>query len=124
MILDCYRKLKQIAETEYDDIIEDSEIIFSYAGRARKLRLTLIDKTFIDIWYSVDGDYSFHWEQRPIRSTVYRHDNAPHKRWSRIKTFPKHCHDGSQDNVTESHLSDTPEQALQEFLVLVRKKLI
>jgi hypothetical protein len=124
MILERYKTLKKIADTEYGNIVEDSEIIFSYTGRARKLRLALIDMTFIDIWYSVDGDYSFHWEQRDVRESVYRHDNAPHKKWSNISTYPKHCHDGSQENVTESYLSPLPEQALREFLALVRRKLI
>lgn len=124
MILELYRNLKEIANNEYDDIIKESEIIFSYTGRARKLRLKIVDNTFIDVWYSREGEYSFHWEQRNLRDTVYRHDNAPHKRWCYIKTFPQHCHNGSQENVTESNLSNIPEQALREFLVVVRKKLI
>ena len=39
MILEIYKKLKKIAEYEFNDIITDSEIIFSYTGRAKKLRL-------------------------------------------------------------------------------------
>jgi hypothetical protein len=124
MILECYNKLREIANSEYDDIIKESDIIFSYTGRARKLRLMLVDDTFIDIWYSTEGEYSFHWEQRNLRDTLYRHDNAPHKRWEYIKTFPKHCHDGFQENVTESNLSDIPEQAMREFLAIVRQRLI
>lgn len=124
MILERYRQLKEIVDCEYNDITEESEIIFSYAGRARKLRLKLIDNTFIDIWHSQEGEYSFHWEQRHIRNTIYRHDNAPHKKWSSIRTFPKHCHDGIQGNVTESNLSDNPNDALREFLAIVRKKMI
>ncbi|MEW6381178.1 MAG: DUF6516 family protein [bacterium] len=124
MILECYNKLRAIANSEYDDIIKESYIIFSYTGRARKLRLQLVDNTFIDIWYSLEGEYSFHWEQRYLRDTLYRHDNAPHKRWEYVKTFPKHCHDGSQENVTESTLSDTPEQAIREFLTIVRQRIV
>ena len=66
MILDLYRQLKEIADKEYFDIVEDSEIIFSHTGRARKFRIKLVDNTFIDIWYSLEGDYSFHWEQRSV----------------------------------------------------------
>jgi len=124
VILELYRKLKEIADNEYGDIIKEDEIIFSYAGRARKLRLRLIDNTFIDIWYSIEGEYSFHWEQRNVRDVIYRHDNAPHNKWNYIYTFPKHCHDGSQENVIDSHLSDVPEQALREFLNIVRMRLI
>ena len=78
MILELYRQLKEIVDSEYSD----------------------------------------------LRNTIYRHDNAPHKRWSSIKTFPKHCHDGIQDNVTESNISDSPNQALREFMAIVRKKMI
>lgn len=124
MILDLYRQLKEISNNEYGDIVEESEIVFSFSGRARKLRLNIIDNTFIDIWYSSGREYSFHWEQTHVRNSVYRHDNAPHKRWFHIKTYPKHCHEGAQDNVVESNLSDNPEQALREFLSVVRKRII
>jgi hypothetical protein len=124
VILDLYRQLEEIATREYGDIIEETEIIFSYTGRARKLRLYLIDNTFIDIWYFLKREYSFHWEQTEIRNIVYRHDNAPHKKWAHIKTFPKHCHDTTEENVIESNLSDKPEEAIREFLSIVRGKMI
>lgn len=124
MILDLYKELKKIADSEYDEIVEESAIIFSYSGRARKLRIRLIDNTFIDVWFSLGGEYSFHWEETQARDTIYRHDNAPHKRWSSIKTFPKHCHDSTQTNVVESSLSDKPDEALREFMGIVRKKII
>ena len=123
MILELYRSLKEIAENEYKEIIEDTGVIFSHSGRARKLRIKLIDATFIDIWYSLEGEYSFHWEQTS-RGMIYRHDNAPDKKWTFVKTFPKHCHDGAQDRVVESNLSDKPEQAVREFLNIVRRKII
>jgi len=124
MISELYRQLKEIADKEFGEIVEDSEIITSYTGRSRKLRLRLIDNTYVDIWYSVDGEYSFHWEQTEIRNQIYRHDNAPHLKWSFVKTFPKHCHEGTQDNVVESELPDKPEDVLRSFLSIVRKKLI
>ncbi|MDR4506576.1 MAG: DUF6516 family protein [Candidatus Scalindua sp.] len=76
MILSLYKDLKKLADKEYDDIIDNSEIIYSYTGRARKLRLKLIDSTFVDIFYSEENNYSLHWEQRNMRNTIYRHDNA------------------------------------------------
>jgi len=124
VISELYRQLKEIADKEFGEIVEDSEIITSYTGRSRKLRLRLIDNTYVDIWYSVDGEYSFHWEQTEIRNQIYRHDNAPHLKWSFVKTFPKHCHEGTQDNVVESELPDKPEDVLRSFLSIVRKKLI
>ena len=124
MILKLYKQFENIATDEYGDIIENAEIIYSHAGRARKLRLELIDSTYVDIFYSVENNYSLHWEQKNVRNRIYRHDNAPHKKWSNIKTFPKHCHDGDQDNVTESNLPDNPDTALRAFLTFVRKKII
>lgn len=123
MISERYNLLKNIADSEYGEIVEDSEIIFSYSGRQRKVRIKLVDTTFIDIWYSLEGEYSFHWEQS-FKNAIYRHDNAPHKRWVFVKTFPKHCHDGEQEKVVESNLPDEPEQALREFLNIVRKNII
>ncbi len=46
------------------------------------------------------------------------HDNAPHQKWSNVSTFPKHCHDGEQNNVTASFLPDEPEVAVKAFLSL------
>ena len=107
MIFELYSRLKREA-LEFSDIVTNADILLSYTGRAQKLRITLIDTTFIDVWCSIDGnEYSYHWEMRPIRNEIYRHDNAPHKRWKHISTFPKHCHDGSQDNVVESYISDS-----------------
>ncbi|RJQ44358.1 MAG: hypothetical protein C4538_10585 [Nitrospiraceae bacterium] len=99
MISETYRQLKEIADKEFSEIIEDSGVILSYTGKARKLRLKLIDGTFADIWYSHEGEYSYHWEQTETRNKVYRHDNSPHLKWSYVKTFPKHCHDGNQEHV-------------------------
>ena len=42
MILELYRLLKEIAENEYKEIIEDTGVIFSHSGRARKLRIKLM----------------------------------------------------------------------------------
>ena len=115
------KKLKEIAEVEYWDIVVDV-IIFDI----NELRIILKDNTFIDVWYSLKlkGRYSYHWDRRHIDGLVFRHDNAPHKKWDYVTTFPKHCHDGSQENVVESSLSDIPEQAIRQFLALVRRRLI
>ncbi|MBU0986819.1 MAG: hypothetical protein KKH68_06155 [Proteobacteria bacterium] len=45
------------------------------------------------------------------------------QKWSNVSTFPKHCHDGTQLNVTESFLPDDYEKAIETFLRLVRKKM-
>lgn len=123
MISKYYKQIQRNVELKFSDILQSTELIRGTAGRIRKLRLYLIDNTFVDIWYSPDGSYSYHWEQRAIRNAIYRHDNAPHQKWQNISTFPKHCHDGTQLNVTESFLPDDYEKAIEEFLRLVRKKM-
>ena len=58
MILALYKRLKEVGQTEYGDIVLGSEVIKSSTGRARKLRLALIDDTYVDVWYSEDRHYS------------------------------------------------------------------
>lgn len=124
MISEYYKRIKRNVELKFSDILKSAELMQGTAGRIRKLRLHLIDNTFVDIWYSSDNSYSYHWEQRNIRNAIYRHDNAPHKKWRNVSTFPKHCHDGTQINVTESFLPDNYENAVEEFLRLVREKMV
>lgn len=114
------RQLRHIAETEFADIVVDVWI-----PDLNTMRIMLRDGSFIDVWYSLKltNRYSYHWERQAIDGTIYRHDNAPHNRWQTVATFPKHFHDGSEMQVTESHISAVPEDALREFLTFVRQKL-
>ncbi len=83
-----------------------------------EFRIILTEGSFIDVWFSLklQGRYSYHWERKLFDGSIYRHDNAPHKKWEDISTFPKHFHNGSEDNVMLSHISENPELALREFL--------
>ncbi len=115
-------KLKDIAEIEFDEIVLNADVI-----DINELRITLRENSFIEVWFSLklEGRYSFHWERKAIDGTIYRHDNAPHKRWQRIRTFPKHFHDGSEaeEDCKESYISDDPKEALREMLGFVGEKL-
>jgi hypothetical protein len=71
--LAVYKELVFIAENEFADIVVVANIIFTPTHRAQKLRISLIDGSFIDIWLTLDGRYSYHWHSFEI----YRHDNAP-----------------------------------------------
>ncbi|MBE0411516.1 MAG: hypothetical protein IBX69_17465 [Anaerolineales bacterium] len=112
-------RLREIAEVEFTAIVEDGIIL-----DINELRIILIDGSFVDVWYSLtlSNRYSYHWERRAIDGTIYRHDNAPHKRWIVVATFPKHFHDGDELNVGESHLGDDPMEAVREFLAFVKEK--
>lgn len=118
MIADI-KKLKEIAEVEFWDIVEDAIVT-----DINELRIILKDGSFVDIWYSLKlkGRYSCHWERRHLDGLIFRHDNAPHKKWQEIKTFPKHFHDGDEERVTESYLDEIPCKGLRDFLLFVRKQ--
>ena len=118
-----YEKQRARAMATFADIISDARVLRLDSGEPLKLRLEIIEGSILDIFYSVTGKYSYHWERTLIDGSIYRHDNAPHRRWQGIKTFPKHFHHGSEDTGEESYLSDDPCAALEEFLAFVRGKL-
>lgn len=113
-------QLREIAEVEFVDIVVEAAIPDS-----NELRIFLSDGSFVDVWFSLklQGRYSFHWERQALDGTIYRHDNAPHRRWQSVATFPRHFHNGSESAVEDSHLSTVPTEALREFLAFVRGKL-
>lgn len=119
MIVDI-QKLKEIAEIEFDDIVEDV-----ITTDINQLRIILVDGSFIDVWYSLKlrDRYSYHWERSHIDGSIYRHDNAPHKKWQHSITFPKHFHNGKEEIVIESTINEIPDEGLREFLLFVKQKL-
>jgi hypothetical protein len=114
------RKLQEIAEIEFGDIVS-----FAFIPGPNELRIILTDSSFVDVWFSLKlaDRYSFHWERRALDGTIYRHDNAPHARWQAVSTFPQHFHDGNETHVTESQLHLDPAQALRQFLEFIRLRL-
>jgi len=118
-----YEELARIAEGEFGDIVTSWQLSYRRAAIPLKLRLRVRDGTYIDVWVSPSmGRFSFHWEQRAVRGLIHRYDNAPDH--PEVSTFPKHFHDGSEDNVLPSTISDEPQEALREFLTFVKQKLI
>ena len=113
-------RLREIAEVEYADIVGATKI-----PDINELRSIFKDGSFMDVWYSLKllDRYSYHWERRAIDGTIYRHDNAPHKAWEYVESFPRHFHDGDETKVVESHLSSNPQQAIRELLTFVREKI-
>jgi len=113
------KRLSQIAEIEFSDIVEMAE------ESEDKLRIYLIDESYIDVWFSrkMEGRYAYHWERGHIDGKIYRHDNIPHKRWEYVATFPKHFHNGHENEVGESFISDEPAEAIKEVLEFVRKSI-
>lgn len=115
-ILNLYKKLLDIATTNFSTIVESGEIFYSQSNERWKLRLNICDGSFIDIYHSSKGKYSYHWDRRLLTGKIYRHDNAPHQKWSKLSTFPRHFHNGSEEAVIASRIPEDPELALREFL--------
>ena len=120
---ELFKEIIELVLREFSDIVVDAQLRFTSSGAIEKLRIFLKDESFVDVWLSTSGKYSYHWEHRHIRGLIHRHDNAPHGRWRGIKTFPKHFHDGSEENVKESLISDSPVEAVREFLGFIKSKL-
>lgn len=112
--------LKRIAEVEFSDIVEDTATV------GVKLRVLLIDDSFIDIWLSqkLEDRFGFHWEQKKTGFS-YRYDNFPNTKWANISTYPFHFHDGSQNNVVDSsHFERNILGGFRGFMVWVKENLI
>ena len=98
------------------------DIVTSTALVGNKLRIELIDGSYIDFWWSFQfpGRYAYHWERTHIDGTIYRHDNIPHLKWQSVATFPKHFHLRNRLTVVDSNISDEPQDAISEFLEFAR----
>jgi hypothetical protein len=118
-----YSLLKNIAEVEYQDIVDFTSILDE-----RKLRLYIFDSSYIDIFYTPKTigicRFAYHWERSHLDGTIYRHDNIPDDEWADIITFPKHFHYKNHRNVLSSTISDNPQIAIKEFLNFVRNTLL
>jgi len=116
-----YLSLKKLIEKHYPELIRSVTFIGGTELAPDKLRAHLKDNTFLDIWLSLDGDYSYHWEQRAKRGIIYRWDNAPDH--SEIKSHPKHFHNKTDSEVKASYLPSQPEEAIKEIFDFIRKNL-
>lgn len=123
-ILTLYKNLLSIATTEFRTIVESGEVFYSQSNEPWKVRLYFCDGSFMDIYHSSSGKYSYHWDRRLTDNTLYRHDNAPHQKWGNLVTFPKHFHNGSEELVVPSYISETPDLALRELLVFAGEVIL
>lgn len=119
-----YEGQRAVALNEFNDVIAAGSVLRLPSGEALKLRLQLIDDSFLEVNVSATGRYSYHWERRLIgRTDIYRFDNAPHNAWRKVATYPSHFHNGSDEQVEASDLSLDPSQAIRQVLAFIRRKL-
>lgn len=114
--------LEALAETA---LLEFPDIVDSCKTLEGKLRLHLIDGSYLDLWWSWKrkGKFAYHWERRAIDGKVFRHDNIPDVRWKYVKTFPKHFHNGSETTAEDSFAPETPLEGLRFMLAFARDYL-
>ena len=120
-MLIIYRKLISVALSKFKNVVERAEFIGGTSSSPNKLRLFIADGSFLDVWLSFDGDYSYHWEHRRQTGKLYRWDNAPHH--PAISTFPDHFHKGEERTIVESYLNSDPVLALRTVLEFIEKQL-
>ena len=117
-MLASYQALATLALREFSDVVSRTSFVGGTDASPNKLRLTLRDESFLEIWLSSDGDYAYHWEQRRQRGRLFRWDNAPHH--PRVSIFPDHFHAGDEAAIRESHLVADPIAALRFVLAFIR----
>ena len=113
-------RIKRIVDIEYARIVVSSEIFHN------KLRIYITDGSFADIWFStkIPGRFSYHWEKRHIDGKIYRYDNFPDPRWKKLSTFPKHFHDGFQERIKKSQISNDPVKAIHQFMDFIQERIL
>ncbi len=117
-----YAVIERIALAEFADVVTGVRHIGRRANAILKLRLLILNGTYVDVWLSPTGaDFAYHWEQRAQRGCLHRHDNAPDH--PHITTYPKHFHNGDETTVEESFIPDAPAEAIRYFLSFVRQQL-
>ena len=111
--------LKRIAEIEFAEIVKNTYQI------EYKLRIVLVNNSFIDVYLSqkLPDKFGFHWESMDEQGTIYRYDNFPDKNWQSVATFPYHFHNGSQNSVEASPFPLTTVEGFRAFMEFVRIKL-
>lgn len=112
--------LKRIAEVEFADIVKSTHKI-DY-----KLRILLIDNSFIDVYLSrtLPDKFGFHWETMDSAGTIYRYDNFPDMNWNYLSTYPCHFHNGSQSSVEASPFPFEPVSGFRAFMDFVKNKVL
>jgi len=112
-------KLRRIAEVEFADIVVQTDRL------GTKLRILLVDTSYVDVWAShkIHGRFGFHWERQHIDGQIYRYDNFPDTNWSDVSTFPFHFHEGNQDQVVPAPFPPSMEKGFREFMAFVQRKM-
>jgi hypothetical protein len=113
----------RLSDLERIVVIEFPGIVVSTRIDLNKLRVNLIDTSFVEVSlsFSLPDRWAFHWERRHVDSTLYRHDSIPHERWKAISSYPWHFHNGNEDAVEYSSFGSDPVANIRTFFNFVKK---
>ena len=111
--------LKRIAKVEFADIVKSVQTM------GFKIRLILIDNSFIDVTVSrtTAGKFGYHWECMDLMGSIYRYDNFHDQNWKPVETFPYHFHKGTKECVERSPFPLNTVDGFRGFMEFVKKKL-
>lgn len=122
--MEKFATFARIAEVEFSDIVLSTQDL------GHKLRIYIKDKTFVDFFYTTNlktQRFSVHWERTHIDEAIYRLDNTPDKKWSKVVTFPTHFHNKTYNQVEPSPFSlgqkISLETIFRRFLSFVRDQI-
>lgn len=62
--------LAEIALTEFPGIVSSCKTL------ENKLRVYLVDNSYIDFWWGMkrQGKFAYHWERRVLEGKIFRHE--------------------------------------------------
>jgi len=122
--MEKFSEFARIAEIEF------SNIVLSTHNLGHKLRIYLIDKSFIDFYFTTKTKklrFAIHWERYHLDKKIYRLDNTPDKKWQKIKSFPLHFHNGSYNKVITPPFKianiDNLKNIFRRFLKFIEKNI-
>ncbi|PSR21462.1 MAG: hypothetical protein C7B45_10560 [Sulfobacillus acidophilus] len=80
--------VRRVCQETFPELVRE---VYIQDSRRNRIRIILVDGSFIDIHQYPEQRYSVHWERQGVS---YRFNNAPH--WDHIETAPHHFHDADQ----------------------------
>ncbi len=117
------RLIRQIAESEFGQIVVGIDIVAWSQNQVRLVRIKLVDGSYLDIRVTGRGDYSYHWEHRMTDGGIHRWDNAPHH--YQVSIHPHHLHDGAEATIVESELPTTSvEDDVRHVLTAINRIMV
>ncbi len=108
------QEITRLCEEAFPNLVER---VYVQDPRRNRLRVDLVDGSFIDIHQNPGGRYSVHWQQH---GKTYRFNNAPH--WDEVETAPHHFHDADH-SVHPSPITGITAQDVTTVLQFVSQQI-